>query len=78
MFKKVISTLLMSSAISALAAEDIEIKTRDVQYPALPTLTISVPEDWETYDKERFGVESPNKKLEVAGTVYNSGNSPLA
>lgn len=73
MFKKIIALCLFSFASCTLVAQEMRVET----YPKLKTLTIEVPENWETYNKQIFGIESPNREVEIAGRIFNGKGKTL-
>lgn len=50
---------------------------RTAIYPQLQTLSIVVPDTWESYDKRIYGIESPNREVEIAGRVFNGKGKTL-
>ena len=73
MFKNVLrATFLLLASSSAQGTE-----MKLIEYPLLKNLTIEVPKTWGTYNNERFGIQSPEKELEVAGTVYRANDKTI-
>ncbi|MEE4245044.1 MAG: hypothetical protein V2I33_06520 [Kangiellaceae bacterium] len=52
-------------------------EVKKIAYPQLPNLSIVVPQDWVSYEKRIFGVEPPNREIDVAGTVYSAKGNTL-
>ena len=51
--------------------------TKVVKYPGLDRLSLNVPNKWNVYETNRFGILSESQELDVACTVFQASDQSL-